>query len=604
MEKVVTVKKLQEYDEAYDIGSPLIDDVEYDRLKELAKAKYSDHSYFKTVGASTSAEQRGIKLPYVMGSLDKVNVDNILKWTQGKGYLTASEKIDGISILCKWEKGYPVSLMLRGNGETGQDISEKARCFIPSINTDDTVWLRGEAVLTGDDYKTYGFANNRNGSAGILNRKEIDGSLNSLIPYFYEIVDAPHIPKEEYERFLFIKSLGLQTPDFALITVQDMPNLINILIDFLAQSKKYKPYDIDGIVLAKNVSTRENILFPSDKVAFKIKGEEVIVTVNGITWQPSRLGKLKPVINIEPMQIGGVTVSNVTGFHAGYISENNIGKNTKLSMVRAGDVIPHITGVIEATKAKLPTVCPSCEGRLKLVNDDLMCQSINCSDSGVKRAMYFLKTIGVKGYSEASLEKLGIEDIGDIVNFDKIRRFCRYNRYSKYERVLIHILKNVDASKVLAGFGIPGIGLKVATEICDALDINGNSDFERLFGTSTKIDVGEKTTKSFKENVCNYRDFFYKLITHGRMDINPRGVSVEGKLTNKNFVITGTHSISRKTMVAYIEQNGGTVSNSVKSSTTMLISARYELDTTKYKKAMSLNVPIGDWYEFKGKYGL
>jgi DNA ligase (NAD+) len=602
-----TIKKLMEYDLQYELGKSLVEDAVYDKLKAAAKEKYPNDSYFKTVGCKL--DESAIQLPYIMGSLDKVNTENIFKWTNGKGYLTASEKVDGVSILCKWEKGKPTFLAKRGDGQIGQDITSKAKYFIPNINTDDTIYLRGEAVLTGDAYKKLSYANNRNGTAGLLNQKDskvLPEILGMVQTYFYEIVDSPYIPKEEYERFLYIKSLGLQTPEFSLITTYEMKNLLEILVNFIVQSKKYKPYEIDGIVLAKNISDRENVLFPTNKIAFKMKSEEVTVTVNDVKWQTSRFGKLKPVITIDPISLGGVTVTNVTGFNASYILDNGIGSKSELSLIRAGDVIPHITGVIKPTKANLPKRCPSCNGPIKIVGDDLICQSVYCSESGTKRAMYFLKTIGIKGYSESTLTKLGIEDIFDITNFTKIGRVARWTLQNRYMSTFHRGLRNVPAYKVLAGFGIPGIGEKVALEICNEHHINNNSSFMKLFNKDLVINVGTKTTQSFKDNIGKYENLFHELVSEQhKMVITQLEPISSGLLSGLTFVITGTLPVRRSTAIEIIEGNGGKVVSSVSPSTTGLISNLYNRNTTvKFKKAKEYNIPIIDWYEFRRKYNL
>lgn len=601
-----TIKKLMEYDLQYELGRSLIEDAVYDKLKAEAKEQYPKDSYFKTVGCKL--DESAIQLPYKMGSLDKVNIDNIFKWVNGKGYLTASEKIDGVSILCKWEKGKPTFLAKRGDGEVGQDITSKAEYFIPNINTDDTIYLRGEAVLTGDAYKKLKYANNRNGTAGLLNQKDSTVSpetLGMVQTYFYEIVDSPYIPKEEYERFLYIKELGLQAPEFSLITTHDIPKLLEILVNFIIQSKKYKPYDIDGIVLAKNISDRENVLFPTNKIAFKMKGEEVTVTVKDIKWQPSRFGKLKPVITINPISLGGVTITNVTGFNAAYILDNGIGNNSRLSLIRAGDVIPHVTGVISSTNPILPKKCPSCGGTLKMVSDDLVCQSVYCSDSGLKRAMYFLKTIGVKGYSELTLAKLGIEDIFDVADFDKQSRVAGWSIHNRYIGAFHRGIRSVPAYKVLAGFGIPGVGSKVALEICNQLHINSNSDFMKLFDRDLIINVGTKTTQVFKDNIGKYERLFHKLVSdEHKMKVVSGETINSGVLSGLSFVITGTLPMRRSNVIDLIELNGGKVISSVTGSTTMLISNSYRNTTTKHKKAAQLNIPTMGWYDFRRKYNI
>lgn len=602
------IEYLMKLDIAYEEGKSLLNDIDYDKLKVDVKKKYPNDSYFKTVGSklNNSISTRSMTLPYIMGSLDKVNVDTVKEWVKNKGYVTASEKIDGVSLMCKWVNKEPTLLVLRGNGEVGQDITDKASYFVPQINTDAKTVLRGEATLIDEDYKKLNYANRRNGAAGILNKEEADDTLKLLHVYFYEVIEAEFIPKEEYERFTYIKSLGLNTPDFSLITTKDFPRIVDMLIEFLKQSKKYKPYDVDGIVLAKNVSERENVLFPENKIAFKIKNDEVTVTVKNVTWQTSRLGKLKPVINIRPVNIGGVTISNVTGFNSTFIIDNNIGIDTKLSLIRSGDVIPHITGVVKSTNYKLPKKCPSCGGKIKFDGEEIICGSIYCSGSEIKKAAYSLKTIGVKGYSEKWLQRLKIENLKDIVDFDKINvRVRTYSMYYRYVNAVRRALRSIEAYKILASFGIQGIGLKVAKEICDELHIDSNAKFENEFfiKDNINVDIGEITLKSLNDNIHKYKSFFSELLSKGYLNITPTQLRpVSGKLEGMTFVITGTLPIRRSRVIEIIEDNGGKVAGSVSSKVNMLITSGLNTNSTKYKKAEQLGISIHMWSEFKEIY--
>lgn len=613
------IEKLMQHDIDYELGKPCLDDIAYDKLKEDARQKYPNDPYFKKVGAKvTGSKLRAVKLPYILGSLDKLNVGNVMDWAKGKGYITWSEKVDAVSISCKWENRKPTFLVLRGDGEIGQDITSKAKFFIPDINTDETIELRGEATFINNDYeKIIGvsgqpYKNRRNGTAGLLNREDDNSDdLSLLYPFFYEIISAPYIPKEEYERFLYIKSLGLQTPDFGLITTQELPFMINTLIEVINQSKKYKPYDVDGVVLTKNISVRENVLFPKDKVAFKIKNDEIVVTVENVTWAVSRFGRLKPVINITPVKVGGVTITNPTGFNASFIKDNEIGKGTKLKLIRAGDVIPHITGIVSSTKAKMPKICPSCGLALKMDGEDLRCDSIFCNDSGVKRATYFLKTIGVKGYSDKTIEKMGIVDIFGLTDLNLINRNIRWSAYNRYVTAVKAAVRNIEPHKIIAAFGIQGIGLKVAKEICDQLGIINNDRFhEKLFyGRATiDIDVGEKTTETFISTIKKYRGFFEQMEgTFGLQISKTPSTILNGgvrKLEGLKFVVTGTLPIPRNEVISIIEAHGGSVSGTVTPRTTKLIANITDRYTTKYKKAESLNTPIIGWSDFRRFYGI
>jgi DNA ligase (NAD+) len=158
---------LKHHDEKYDAGKPEVSDTEYDKLRETAKELYPGDPYFQSVGAPKGK----VKLPYHLGSLNKVKTDNVLAWLKKNGKLfVISEKIDGASFMVEYQDGEVVAAYTRGDGEQGQDITEKAKLFCPTIDFGGYWAFRGEAVLPNPF--DFGYKNRRNGAAGLLNKDD------------------------------------------------------------------------------------------------------------------------------------------------------------------------------------------------------------------------------------------------------------------------------------------------------------------------------------------------------------------------------------------------------------------------------------------------
>lgn len=344
------IRQLKDYDDQYYTGTSPISDLEYDRIKEAARDLYPNHPYFQSIGAKIKGEK--VKLPYVLGSLNKVKLDSIEAWVeQAPGDIIATDKIDGVSLFVRYKGGEVVSAATRGDGHFGQDVTEKAKIFCPKIDFQGTLDLRAEAVLSGDPKEVgllirgKAYKTKRNAAAGILNREDIKGS-DWISVYFYELINDSGFHfrlNSENERLTFIGlDLKLPMPRVRVLKV----DTINFLLD-MNSTRDQMPYETDGLVLTCNSSVRENVALPKHKVAFKINDEAKRVTVTDVEWNVGRTGRVVPVVIIEPTEIGGVTISRATGFNAKFILEKKICKGKNIGILRSGDVIPYIIEVYD-----------------------------------------------------------------------------------------------------------------------------------------------------------------------------------------------------------------------------------------------------------------
>jgi len=590
------INDLKEYDDSYfNKGIKLITDTEYDKLKTEAKKQFPDDPYFLEVGCSVSSYEE-IKLPFIMGGLDKVDPETLNNWIKDKNKeICASEKLDGISIGCTWENGILSFASTRGNGITGQNILNKAIYFIPNIPVKQKVSLRGEILLKGEtSFKKLGFRNRRNGVSGLIRRDNINpNDLKLLSAIFYEIIECPRIPEFEVYRFLYIQNtLKLQIPEIKICKPDE--NLISSLERFLLESKETKPYDIDGLVLTINKSQRENVMHPMNKVKFKVNESAITCKVLDIEWNVTRTGLIKPVILIEPVEIMGVTVSRVSGFNLDFIINNEIGKGSVIGVVRSGDVIPYVTEVYKTSKVIIPDFCSSCGSKTERYKkseestEELKCSNPECVQKKIYIVSHFFTTLGVEGMSSKTIKNLNVTSIEEMYNLTvkDIENLPGFGK-KKAENIISEIKKTLltKPELLLASFGIPLVGRTLSKQLCSKFSIDD------LFNIKDQKDLGlgDITSETFIDYIDNYKDLYDFLKSKGLKFVE-EDMSIK-ILKGLIFTLTGEGPMKRSEIQKIIEGLGGEVKG-IGKSTKYLVTNDPESTSGKMKEAKKFGTEI------------
>lgn len=599
------IRNLRIYDKLYyNEGTSPISDSEYDELKEQAKKIYPDHPYFQEVGSPVDGKK--VKLPFILGSLKKVKIDSVEDWLEKyenkqTREIILMEKLDGVSILVKYNMGKVAAAYTRGDGYEGRDITNKARIFCPRIDALDVIWLRGEVMLTQAGHLMMGFKTRRNGVAGILNRDD-NKNVEKLVPFFYEVVSSPErsIGSWEINKLNFMEGNGLKIPKYKVFNLEEKPYL-PIVIKTLEEFKSHsylEGYDIDGLVLRPMNYVRENEYYPSNTVAFKMNEEPVEARVKGVLWNVSRTGRVKPIVEIEPVDIGGVNVSRATGFNAAFIIDKHIGINSLIRIVRSGDVIPHIVSVEEEQEPDVANVCPSCKSDLFMQGVDLYCRNPSCWTRAYRNTSYFLRKMGAENITEKTLMKLGLENIKDCYEIDEFE-IAEMDGFGvkRGEQIVNEINKTLITTpeKLLAALGIPGVGDTVAKSIVDYLrsDLEYEEDVIDSFFTVSKEElleiegIGDIIADSYMENIGKFEDLIMFLVGKG-LEFKSRDSKVSGKV----FTLTGKcEEFSRSYIVDMVIDAGGMVKG-ISKSTDYLVAADKDTQSTKAKKARSYGIEI------------
>jgi len=592
------LETLKMYDRLYfESGESPVTDTEYDLLKAEAKKQFPGNPYFDEVGYKSS--YKTIKLPFVMGGLDEVGIPTVMAWIKKKlSLITASEKLDGNSIMCSWLNGKLIFAARRSDDEEGNDILEKAIYFIPEIKEKRKVTLRGEVLLEGDSYKYFDFKNARNGVAGLLRRDNINpDDLRRLTVAFYEVIEAPNLDvlNTEYDRFMFIeKILGLPISKVFLFDPTYYDDFPNFLAELLATCKNEAPYDIDGLVLSYNDGERENTKFPRNKVKFKVNSDSAKTTVLDIEWDVTRNGYIKPVILIDPVEILGVTVSRVSGFNWKYILNHMIGKGSVVGVVRSGDVIPYITEFYENKGyggMNIPSKCPRCNSKLEPLSKDLVCENAFCYYKNYQEVSHFFISMGADGIQDKTIENIKITSV--IAMYDLTQEYLEKLPgigKKKAENILKEVKKTlkVKPEQLLAAFGIPLIGRTLSKQLCSKFTI------DELFKIKDPevLGLGEITSKSIINNIGKYYSLYCFLKDRG-LEFLKEDLSTK-TLKGIRFALTGEGPMKRSELQKLIESKGGEV-RSIGKETSYLVTNDPTSTSGKMKEAKKYNTPIIDY---------
>jgi DNA ligase (NAD+) len=360
------VEKLKHFDEAYfnaSITDEVLDDNEYDNLRNKLKLLDPSNQYFTGIGSDVRGGK--VPLPFPMGSLNQVYDDNdILNWITKYGISSAviSDKLDGCSCELIYRDGQFAQAFSRGNGVEGADITRNI-ALIPNVPKTisagylfpDDIVVRAEVIIKNlvfDVKYSKEFKNSRNMVAGILNRKlPTEDVLGDFEVIVYEIMDGVTNLTKAKELEL-LKQYG-----FTVVEYQTHP--IDILNDndlgkMVFDRKAKSAYLLDGLVITtdtyKNISAQSNSssLNPEHSVKYKNLSRDAYreVSVVDVLWELSMNGLWKPRVQIVPTELDGVTITYVTGHNGRFIYDNKIMPGTVVKIVRAGSVIPQIVGVI------------------------------------------------------------------------------------------------------------------------------------------------------------------------------------------------------------------------------------------------------------------
>ncbi len=631
LKKIKLLNKLNK--DYYDKNKPLVTDKEYDELKKEIlsfEKKYkflnNKNSPSELVGFRPSKNFKKVSHKVPMLSLanafseeDLINFEKKIKnyLDEKKDFkleYSAEPKIDGISASLIYKNGNLVSGLSRGDGKEGEDITENLKTIkdIPKhIFTKDfpsEIDIRGEVFIQNTDFQKISnkFANPRNAASGSLRQKNPEDTKKiplKFIAYTYGYEQGMQI----YEQVDFLKKLndwGFRTNPLNR-TIIGVKNLIKNY-NLIEKKRSDLDFDIDGIVykinnfkLQKRLGNVANA--PRWAIAHKFSSSKAISKIINIDIQIGRTGALTPVAKIQPVNIGGVLVSNATLHNEDEINRKDIRVDDIAIIERAGDVIPHVISV-DTKKRKnnskkfiFPISCPSCGSKtIKEYNQitkkkDAVrrCSSegYECEKIGVEKIKHFVskEAFNIDGFGKKIVEsfcELNLvkfpQDIFSL-DFEKIEKLDGWGKQSvRNLKYSIEQRKNISFDKFIYSLGIRHIGIENAKLL--AKNLKSLDNFLALYKNKNFNDIlnidgiGDTQINSIKSFLSNKTNIKILIELEKYLKIQDIKEFKNGPLSNQTFMLTGKLSgISRAEAKSLIEQNSGSTVSTISKKLNFLI---------------------------------
>jgi DNA ligase (NAD+) len=597
--QITTVQELEYYLDrwlkAYEEGKPLVSDECYDHYKKILEKLQPDSAFLQKIGNKPKKNKE--KLPYILGSLKNKTIEDIDQWLDkypdANGYIL-SHKMDGVAIECEYIDGKFSRAWLRGDHYVGENITHKAKHFVPpQISSKRQLYLKGEMLLNCEP-SILGYKNKRNAVAGIINRDDFS-LLKHIYVIFHTIANLEQKINETWTERARIMFLEQVISCVRYEYVQNRKDIISVAERLI---KDVTQYDKDGIVIAINNSQSENVKIPEMKVALKFNMLSAETEVDHVEWNTSRTGKVIPLIYIKPVDLGGATITKCAGFNTKYVLENFIDKGAKIKIVRSGDVIPYIDQIIQGSEeVNISSVCSSCDHVLVWDENsvNLLCVNSQCPAQIQKRITHFFEQLGLEQFGEKMIFSLNCNSITEILNLTKedILKIPGWAEKSTSDFLnRIQELKKTSPEKILAALGIENLGTSMARLLLENFSFDEiiNSIYptirEDFIAKLIQIKgVGSKKAISIIQGLYKNIDLIKQLQDSGLI------IQIEknGKLKGLSFCITGTLSKPRKEIEKLIEDNGG-VNASINTCNYLICNEKS--DSSKYKKAVARGIEI------------
>lgn len=654
------ISQLKQHNHAYYVlDNPILEDSEYDLLRgELAKV---EQQFPHLIQIDSPINQVGDKpLPFfnqVRHQIPMLSLGNIFNVADLQNFFRRVNerlsdqyqnpdyevelKLDGLAVSIIYENGKFLQAVTRGDGQIGEDISQNVKTIrnLPlqldfgEFDNIERLEVRGEVLIPKAGFyklnkeaeargeKT--FANPRNAAAGSL--RQLDPNIAKSRPlafYAYSVNQGlPNQINKQSDALAWLHNIGFTVSDIKVITT---PNELQDYYLSIIEKRPHLPFEIDGLVVKVNdLNLQQQLGFlsrePRWATAYKFPAETVMTRLNAVEWQVGRTGQLTPVGKLEPVNVGGVTVSNVTLHNIGEIERLDIRVGDMVSVHRAGDVIPKVTRVWtderpdNTESVTLPKSCPICQSPVILPEGEALARctgGLACPAQQQEALIHFVsrKAMDIDGLGERwliSFHELGlIHNVADIYDLHKQRdALVKIEKLGEksVENMLIAIenSKQTTLPKFIYALGIRGVGestaLNLATQFGELAPLM-NASLEQLRQTP---DVGEITAEMIFEF---FRTPYNVQIIERLQQAGMTWQSVvqdtgDKPLTNQSWVITGTlTSMGRDEAKTKLQALGAKVSGSISAKTTALLAG--EKAGSKLEKAESLGVKIVNEDEF------
>ncbi|HET7872313.1 MAG TPA: NAD-dependent DNA ligase LigA [Terriglobales bacterium] len=643
----------------YVLDAPEIPDAKFDLLMQELKRLEAAHPELVTPDSPTQRvggkpREGFVKVRHSrpMLSLDNAfSEEELRNWDRRVRELAGGEKIeyvcelklDGMSLALTYRGGRLETGVTRGDGTVGEDVTSNVRTMrtvplsiapatLKEAGVPEDFEVRGEVIMPipafermNEERESQGFpkfANPRNAAAGTIRVLEPNIVAQRRLDFYsyFLLVDGKYFPDQHAAALRALHAAG-----FKVNPQHTLARDIDQLLAFIAKGEQMRdklPYEIDGVVIkVSSIRAQERLGFtgkaPRWAIAYKYAARSGVTQVEDIKAQVGRTGKLTPVAWLQPVPIGGTTVSRATLHNMDEIERLGVKIGDWVMVERGGDVIPKVVNVIEDKQHprghrhfQMPERCPECGGHVVRVEGeaDHRCVNANCPAKLRETILHFAarSVMNIEGMGESLVNQLAdrglVKDIADIyeLNKEKLLTLERIGDKSA-QNVLDEIeqSRKLPLERVIYGLGVRFVGERTAEFLAEhfgSMDAIMNASIEELQEVN---EVGPRIAESIHEFFAEPRN--RKLVERLRKHLTFTGKKRERgtALAGKTFVLTGTlTNYSRDAAKKLIEDAGGKVSGSVSKKTDYVVAG--DDPGSKLDKARELGVQVIDEKQMEG----
>ncbi|MFI6094696.1 NAD-dependent DNA ligase LigA [Lentzea sp. NPDC051213] len=644
--------RIVELRDAYYQGAPLVADAEYDVVEDELRSLIAAHpeltpdpNPLDSVGAP-AVLHAPVRHSRPMLSLEKANKPEQVETFFGRfpgQPVVVMPKLDGLSLALVYENGRLARAVTRGDGTTGDDVTFLTRALtdgVPDkVDAPGRVEVRGECVMLRSTFDAYNKAhpdkpliNPRNAAAGTLRAKDPKAVEGRRMQFFaFDLTTEPESADSDLDA-------GLRKLGFSVAEMRhcDTAAEAQEVIGEIERQRNDIDYDLDGAVLRlanrdafAAAGTRSSS--PRGAIAYKFAAEEKTTVLQDVVWDVGKTGKIAPVAWLEPVFVGGTTVTRATLANQEVIRARGIKIGDTVLVRRAGDVIPFVAGVLDAAKRTgaereiiPPTECPSCAQPLTEQGNsrELFCTNAVCPAQTVRRLIHWSSRAAadIDAIGQVWIERLA--ETGDLVNPSDFYTLTK-ERLLEFDRVgeisATRMIESIDRSRsvglrrAMIGLSIPMASEGTAARLCRAgfgsLEEVADAGVEKLVAVE---DIGQKVAESINFHLSRLRPEIDRLRSRGvslevREEDLPPKVVAGAPLEGKTVVITGSISdprsgekVTRPTFQKMCERAGAAAASSVSATTDLLITGA-GVGASKLTKAEKLGVEVVDQGEIWSK---
>jgi DNA ligase (NAD+) len=644
-ERIIELSRLiNQYSyEYYALDMPTISDAEFDQLlKELLHLEKENPEYIlhdsptQRVGGVVldkfnkvihQTQQLSLGNAFTPGELREFDqrVKKIIDDTE----YTLENKFDGLTVVLTYENGKFVQGATRGDGQTGEDITENLKTVktIPlQLKEEVTLVVRGEVYIEKEGFVLLNkrrekegkdlFANPRNAAAGSL--RQLDTKITAKRPLDIFVFNLESVENKEFsthvQSLTYLNEIGFKTSPVNLYN-----NIEDIIkqCEIMQEEKQRLSYDIDGLVIKVNNLEKRRLLGATSKsprwaIAFKFPAEKIVTKLENIIIQVGRTGALTPVAILSPVSLGGSVVSRATLHNEDYISDKDIRIGDAVRIQKAGEIIPEVIEPLSEKRTGeevifvMPEFCPVCGEKTHREEGEAVtkCVNISCPAQIERKLVHFVskKAMNIDGLGEKVIHNLIMEDIihepQDLYRLDnKTEKLIKLEKMG--EKSVEKLLQAIEDSKkrslhqLIFALGIPLVGEKSSKILADkylSLDVLMKAETEEL---TEIMDIGDKMAEEIVEffKVGHNLKVIEELTASGINMVQEKTSSKTDRLEGMTFVITGTlPNYSREDAKNKIEESGGKVTGSVSKKTTYILAG--EKAGSKLEKGRKLGIDI------------